>query len=84
MESIIGQTIENESVAIDDKHFIDCTFINCVLEYSGRQVEFERTFMRGCRHVFYGRARRTLQYLQGTGLMPYAPSEWGEFSDNVN
>ena len=83
MEIITGLTITDESVEIDDKQFIDCTLINCVLQYSGRPVGFERTNMVGCRHVFYGRARRTLHYLQGTGLMPYKGSEWGEFADVV-
>ncbi len=84
MEIILGLTIENESIRIDGKHFIDCTLVDCILEYSGGDVMFERTHMRGCRHVFYGRARRTLHYLQGTGLMPFAPAEWGEYSDRIN
>ncbi len=83
LKAVVGLTIENESVEIDDKHFIDCTLVNCILEYSGRAVAFERTHMRGCRHVFFGQARRTLHYLQNTGLMPYAPADWGEYSDRV-
>lgn len=71
METIEGRTIQGESLTIDGKHFIDCTIIDCVLEYRGDPVNFERTYMRGCRHVFFGRARRTLQYLQNVGLMPH-------------
>lgn len=63
---------------LDDKHFINCKFIDCILEYHGREVGFDRTHMNGRRHVFNGRARRTLHYLQGVGLMQYSPSDWGE------
>jgi hypothetical protein len=40
--------------------------------------------MSGCRHVFFGRARRTLHYLQGVGLMPHRPSESGEFPEQIH
>ena len=84
MEVVSGLTIRDEAFALDGKHIIDCTLVNCVLEYSGGEVVLERTQLRGCRHVFYGQARLTLHYLQGVGLMPFAPSEWGEFSDVVH
>ena len=84
MEIINGLIIENQSIAIDDKHFIDCTLVNCILEYSGTNVAFESTQLRGCRYVFHGRARQTLQFLQGVGLMAFNPQEWGEFAETVN
>lgn len=83
MEIISSRTIEDQSLEIDDKSFIDCTFINCILEYSGRPVNFERTMMRGCRYVFFGEARSTVHFLQGIGLMPHEQSEWAEFSDTI-
>ncbi len=84
MEIIEGEVFSGESVELDDKHFINCKFIDCILEYHGREVGFDRTQMNGCRHVFYGRARRTLHYLQGVGLMQYSPSDWGEFDSSVH
>ncbi len=84
MEIVDGRTIKGECLQLDDKHFINCMLVNCVLEYRGHPVIFDRTIMRGCRHVFYGQARRTLHYLQGVGLMPHDPAQWGEFSDQVN
>jgi hypothetical protein len=84
VQTVNRLTIQGESVEIDSKHFVDCTLVDCVLEYSGGDVIFERTEMRGCRHVFFGRARQTLHYLQGVGLMPYSPSEWAEFSEQVH
>ena len=83
METVSNRIIEGESLVIDNKHFVGCTLINCILEYSGDDVVFDRTEMRGCRYVFFGRARRTIHFLQGTGLMPHAPAEWGEFPGTV-
>ena len=84
MELLSGLTIKDECVQIDDKHFIDCVFINCILEYSGRDVAFESTRMSGCRYVFFGRARQTLHFLQGVGLMEHNPEHWGEFPSLPN
>ncbi len=84
MQIIEDKVFSGESVELDDKHFIDCKFIDCILKYHGREVGFDRTQMNGCRHVFFGRARRTLHYLQGVGLMQYSPSDWGELDSSVH
>ena len=84
MELIQNLILEGELVTIDDKHFVDCTFIDCILEYRGQAVSFERTQMSGCRYVFFGHARSTVHFLQGAGLMPYTPGEWGEFPDMIH
>jgi hypothetical protein len=81
---IENKTIESECFAIDDVHFVRCTLINCVLQYAGGKVVFDETSMRGCRYVFYGHAMTTVKFLQGTGLMPHDPAEWGDFSGTVN
>lgn len=84
MESIYRLDLEGESLTIDNKRFVDCTFTHCILEYSGSPVSFERTRLHGCRYVFYGKAKRTVVFLQNVGLMPFKPSEWAEFPDDVN
>ena len=84
MEIIEGQTFVGESLVLDDKHFSDCKLISCILEYHGGDVVFERTHISACRHVFYGRARTTLHYLQHVGLVQYELPEWGEFDNRVN
>ncbi len=78
-----GQLLVAVRLYRDDKHFIHCTFENCIVEYHGGEIVFELSNMRNCRHVFYGRARRTLQYLQGVGLMPHQPLDWGEFPERI-
>ena len=84
METIQGRVLHNDSFQIDDKIFVDCTFVNCILEYSGRPVHFERTRLRGCRYVFFGEAKCTVHFLQCTGLLPDDDSNWGEYPSTVN
>jgi hypothetical protein len=84
MEVVQGQVIQGQSVEIDHKTFIDCTLINCILNYSGEPVTFQRTRFQGCRYVFFGLARRTVHFLQGAGLMDYDPADWGELPSQVN
>ena len=84
MEIITDATIAGESVSLDGKHFIDCTLVDCVLCYSGLNVVFERTSLKGCRHVFYGRARQTVHYLQNVGLLMNELGQWAEMPEEVN
>jgi hypothetical protein len=84
VETIRWQVIEGQALRIDGTIFSDCTLVNCVLEYSGLPVIFERTQMRGCRYVFFGPARSTVHFLQGVGLMSNDQAEWGEFSPIVH
>ena len=70
MRIIRGLRIEGELVEIDGTHFIDCVLCECILEYGGGDVILERTLITQCHHVFHGRARRTVSYLESVGLMP--------------
>ena len=84
MELIKDRTFKGDTLQIDNRIFIDCLLINCTLEYEGGAVSFKQTQMRGCQYVFFGRAKRTVHFLQGVGLMPYMPAEWAEFSELVH
>lgn len=79
MNTIHSRTFEDEVLTIDDTLYSDCVLINCTLEYSGGPVAFERTRMRGCNYVFFGKARRTIHFLQGVGLLDRDTTEWAEF-----
>ena len=54
MEIIQDLDMRCKTVRLDDRHFIDCPFTDCVLEYGGSEVILERTSMRGWRHAFTG------------------------------
>ncbi len=84
LELIQDREIRGQSMTIDDRRFVRCTLIDCLLEYSGGPVVFDRTNLQGCRYVFFGRARSTVHFLQGVGLMDYRPGDWGEFPVQVH
>ncbi len=84
MELIAHRTYRNVVVRLDDTEFCDCTFIDCTLEYEGGFIAFERSVMRRCHYVFLGQARRTVQFCQQTGLMPWNTSERAELPELVN
>lgn len=64
MQIISGLTIENTTVVLDGKHFVDCTITDCVLEYSGQKVVIETTNFNACRFLFIGEAGRTVDLLR--------------------
>ncbi len=70
MNIVQGLTMQGETISVDGKQFIDCTFIDCVIEYTGEPVILERTAMLSCRYRFSGPARMTLQFLDCVGLLP--------------
>ena len=64
-----GKTFESQHVALDDGVFINCTFRNCSLEYSGGDVYVQNCQGEGCQLIWRGAAQRTVFLLQGLGLM---------------
>jgi hypothetical protein len=78
METIQSRTFRNDRVTLDDTIFLDYIFIDCVLEYSGQPVVFERTFLRRCHYVFFAEAQSTIRFLQNVGLVPPDASGWTE------
>lgn len=78
MQTVQNRTFDGEVLTVDDTLYCDCVLINCTLEYSGGPVAFERTRMHGCHYVFFGRARRTVHFLQGVGLLMNSDMEWAE------
>jgi hypothetical protein len=58
VEIVDGDFLVNQSVELDGKQFVNCSFLNCILEYHGGEIAFDRTKMNGCWHVFFGRSFR--------------------------
>ena len=84
MELVRGRTITGETITVDEKQFIDCWMVDCILHYSGGSVVFERTYLQGCQYVFFGAARGTVHFLQGVGLLSHEPGSWSEVPDHVH
>ena len=68
------QVIENKqdsgiTVAIDDKHFVNCRFKNCKLIYSGGDYAWTETTFENCEVTLAGAAQRTLNLLGSFGMV---------------
>ena len=83
MEIIRDQVFSDETVRLDGKHFIDCRFTSCTLEYGGEEVIFERTAMHDCNHMLYGHARQTAKYMQLMGLLDETRDRWTDYTGKV-
>jgi len=69
-----NKVFENQHVVLDEGVFVNCTFKNCSLEYSGGDVYVQNCQGDGCQLVWREAAQRTVMLLQGLGLMvPPAP-----------
>ena len=64
MEDVRNQQYRNELVLLDDKNFIDCELLECVLEYHGGPVTFLETAVIRCKWSFGSAAHRTINLLQ--------------------
>lgn len=73
MNRFENQVFENQHVILDDGVYVNCKFKNCSLEYSGGDVYVQNCQGEGCQLIWRGAAQRTVQLLQGLGLMVPPP-----------
>ncbi len=73
MTRYVDKVFESQHLVLDDGVFINCTFRNCSLEYSGGDVHVQNCQGEGCQLVWRGAAQRTVLLLQGLGLMVPPP-----------
>ena len=72
-----SKVFENQHVILDEGVFVNCTFKNCSLEYSGGDVYVQNCQGEGCQLVWRGAAQRTVLLLQGLGMMVAPPAPAG-------
>jgi hypothetical protein len=67
------ENFEGKHVVLDEVVFIECTFKNCSLEYSGGDTYVQNCTGENCQLVWRDAAQRTVGLLQGLGLIAQAP-----------
>jgi len=68
MDEVRGKSFRNEVVKLDGNLFINCSFENCVLQFSGDHCEWEHSHFANYRIVLDGKANNTIQVLRGLGF----------------
>jgi hypothetical protein len=76
------ESFEDQDVILDEGIFIDCTFKNCSLEYSGGDTYVQNCHGENCQLVWRDAAQRTVNMLQGLGLIAQSPVTLTETSSN--
>jgi len=84
MQIVSGVTLRGESFAMDNKKFVDCTFVDCTIEYAGGPVIMERTSLKGCQYVFSGTAKMAVEFLECVGLLSPNPAAWTQETSLVH
>lgn len=73
MESIISQKYLKETVRIDGRRFLKCSFEDCLLHYGGEPCEWEDTTFLNCRVFLDNSAAYAVQVLEGLGFRIIPP-----------
>jgi hypothetical protein len=74
LEPVQDRHFKDETVELDGKRFMSCSFESCTLNYSGGDVEFgPGCSAEHCRPIFSGPARRTVLLLRTLGLLTFDP-----------
>ena len=74
MDEVRDKVYRRETVRLDGKLFLNCTFEDCLLCYGGERCEWEDTRFENCRVVLDGPADNTMQVLQGLGFKVTLPN----------
>lgn len=69
---------EDKHIVLDEGVFIECTFKNCSLEYSGGDTYVQNCRGENCQLIWRAAAQRTVGLLQGLGLIGQPPVTIGE------
>ena len=76
MKVVSDQTIERQTVVIDDTEYRACKFVRCTLNYAGGGFRLIDCAAEDCFCEFFGPAAKTILFLQEVGLLAKDPNRW--------
>ncbi|MGO9323155.1 MAG: hypothetical protein ACLP07_01225 [Terracidiphilus sp.] len=81
-----GQTLEKQSLIVEECFFVNCVLRDCDLFYSGGDFEWANARYENCRWHFRGPALKTMQVMQTLGMLkqPTAPPSSPVSSSKLN
>ena len=77
MQVVENEVVAGKTIAIDEKHFVNCKYTNCTLIYSGGEVAWANTNFNNCQITLSGAAQRTATLLGNFGVLPPSGSTIG-------
>ena len=69
-----NQTLEEQSIDVDECYFVNCVLKECDLFFSGGDFEWQATKFENCRWHFRGAALRTFNLLNQIGVVKQPPT----------
>ena len=69
MTCVENQTQNGTAVFMDDKYFINCNFVACILIYAGGDFGWRNSSFQDCKIHWEGPANRTINFLRVFGLL---------------
>lgn len=73
METIVGKKFQNQTIVVDDKNYVQCTFTNCEIVYAGGDYSWVHATFENCKITITGNAGKTVQFMQQVGMFPPNP-----------
>lgn len=73
METIVGKTFKNQTVVMDDKNYVQCTFTKCEIVYTGGDFSWVNATFDDCKITITGNAAKTMAFAQQIGLLQPPP-----------
>jgi len=84
MEVISDQELKGTVVQIDEHHFENCHFIQCVLVFGGGDFSWKNCKFENCQIRCVGAAIKTLNFLKHFGVVPKASKAEATGSSTVH
>lgn len=69
METIFGKNFKNQTVVMDERNYVQCTFTNCEIVYTGGDFAWVNSRFDHCKITITGNASKTLAFMHQVGIL---------------
>jgi hypothetical protein len=69
MQVVENESLSGKTIVIDEKHFVNCKYKNCIVLYGGGDFGWTNTTFENCQVTLSGSAQKTANLLTYFGVM---------------